>query len=57
LLNASEQGVIVRYNPDVMTATEAAVAAQASCAKYGRHAVPGEIALTGEVFATFSCIR
>jgi hypothetical protein len=57
LLNASEEGVIVRYNPDAMTATEAAAAAQASCAKYGRNAVPGETAVTGEVFATFSCIR
>jgi hypothetical protein len=57
LLNASEEGVIVRYNPDVMTATEAGAVAQAACAKYGRNAVPGEIALTGEVFATYSCVR
>jgi len=57
LLNASEQGVVVRYNPDATTADQAAQAAQASCAQYGRNAVPQGTALTGDVFATFSCVK
>jgi hypothetical protein len=57
LLNASEEGVVVRYNPDAMTSDQAAAAAQASCAKYGRSAVPQGTALTGDVFATFSCVK
>ncbi len=57
LLNASEQGVVVRYNPDATSADQAAALAQASCAKYGRNAVPQGTALTGDVFATFSCVK
>ena len=55
LLNASEQGVVVRYDPNRVTASDAAAAAQGLCAKYGRNAVQGDTALTGEVFVTFSC--
>jgi len=55
LLNESPEGMIVRYDPNRVTATEAAAAAQAACAKYGKHAVQGATGLTGEVFTTFSC--
>jgi len=57
LLNASEEGVVVRYNPDSVTAADAAVAAQASCQRYGRNAVAQETQRTGEVFTTFACVR
>ena len=57
LLNASEEGVVVRYNPDSVTSTDAAAAAQASCQRYGRNAVAQETTRTGEVFTTFTCVR
>jgi hypothetical protein len=57
LLNASEEGVMVRYDPTAVTPDEAAAAAQASCAKYGRNAVPQNTALTGEAFTSFSCVK
>src|SRR5579864_8118883 len=57
LLNASEEGVVVRYNPDSVTAADAAAAAQASCQRYGRNAAAQETQRTGEVFTTFACVR
>jgi len=57
LLNASEEGVVIRYNPDAVTAADAAAAAQASCQRYGRNAVAKETQRTGEVFTTFACVR
>ena len=57
LLNASEEGVVVRYNPGLTTTAEASAAAQASCQRYGRNAVAQGTALTGDVFATFSCVK
>jgi hypothetical protein len=56
LLNASEEGVIVRYGAG-STPAQALAAAQASCAKYGRHAVQQGIGVTGDVFTTFSCVK
>ncbi len=57
LLNASPEGVVVRYNPGTVTPAQAAAAAQASCQKYGRNAVPQGSGMTGDVFATFTCVR
>lgn len=57
LLNASEEGVVVRYAPGSATTAQALAAAQASCAKYGRHAVQQGIGVTGDVFTTFSCVK
>jgi len=57
LLNASEEGVVIRYNPDSATAADATAAAQASCQRYGRNAVAQETQRTGEVFTTFVCVR
>ena len=57
LLNASEEGVVVRYDPGSVTSAEALSAAQASCQRYGRKAVAQGTALTGDVFATFSCVK
>jgi hypothetical protein len=57
LLNASEEGVVVRYNPDSVTSADAVAAAQASCQRYGRNAVAQETQRTGEVFTTFACVR
>jgi hypothetical protein len=57
LLNASEEGVIVRYSPGSVTTAQALAAAQASCAKYGRHAEQQGTGLTGDVFVTFSCVK
>jgi hypothetical protein len=57
LLNASEEGVVVRYSPGSVTAAEAFAAAQASCQRYGRNAVAQGTALTGDVFANFSCVK
>jgi len=57
LLNESEQGVVVRYDPNAVSASDAAAAAEASCRKYGRSAVPQGTGLTGDVFATFSCVK
>lgn len=57
LLNASEEGVVVRYGPGSATAAEAFAAAQASCQHYGRNAVAQGTGLTGDVFATFSCVK
>ena len=57
LLNASEEGVVVRYDPGTVTAAQALAAAQASCGKYGRKAVAQGTALTGDIFATYSCVK
>jgi len=57
LLNASEEGVVVRYNPSSVTATEANAAAQASCQRFGRNAVLQGTGLTGEIFATYYCVK
>jgi len=57
LLNAGEEGVVVRYNPGSTTADQAAAAAQAWCGKYGRRAVAQGTGITGDVFATFSCVK
>jgi hypothetical protein len=57
LLNASEQGVVVRYGPGSGTAAEAFAAAQASCQRYGRNAVAQGTSQTGDIFATFSCVK
>lgn len=57
LLNKSEQGVIVRYNPSAVTAAEATALAQTACAKYGRNAIQQGTGITGEIFATFSCVK
>jgi hypothetical protein len=57
VLNESEQGVAVRYNPSTVTAAEATAAAQAACAKYGRNAVQQGTGITGEILATFSCVK
>ena len=57
LLNPSEEGVVVRYDPGTVTSAEALAAAQASCAKYGRKAVAQGTALTGDIFATYSCVK
>jgi hypothetical protein len=57
LLNPSEEGVIVRYSPGSVTAAQAFAAAQASCQRYGRNAVAQGTGLTGDVFATFSCVK
>lgn len=57
LLNASEEGVIVRYSPGSVTTAQASAAAQASCAKYGRRAVQQGTSSTGDVFITFSCVK
>lgn len=57
VLDSSEEGVVVRYDPNAVTATEATAAAQSACAKYGRNAVPGGTAMTGDVFASFTCTK
>jgi hypothetical protein len=57
LLNASEQGVVVRYNPSALTRTDALAAAQASCQRFGRNAILQDTAMTGEMFATYSCVK
>jgi len=57
LLNASEQGVVVRYNPSSTSAAEALAAAQASCQRFGRTALLQDTAVTGEMFATYTCVK
>jgi hypothetical protein len=57
LLNASEQGVVVRYGAGSVTAADAFAAAQASCQRYGRNAVAQGTSQTGDIFATFSCVK
>jgi len=57
LLNASEEGVVVRYSPESVTSAQAKAAAQASCQRYGRNAVAQGTAITGDVFATFTCVK
>ena len=57
LLNASEEGVVVRYDPSSVSAAQALAAAQASCQRYGRKAVAQDTALTGEMFVTYSCVK
>lgn len=57
LLNASEEGVVVRYNPSALNRADALAAAQASCQRFGRNAVLQDTAMTGEMFATYSCVK
>jgi uncharacterized protein YcfL len=56
LLNASEEGVVVRYSQGSATSADAAAAAAKFCGQYGRKAVEGEgNEMTGDTFVTFSC--
>lgn len=56
LLNASEEGVVVRYSQGSATSADAAAAAERFCGQYGRKAVEGEgNEMTGDTFVTFSC--
>ncbi len=57
VLNASEEGVVVRYSPGSATAADALAAAQASCQHYGRNAVAQGTGMTGDIFATFTCVK
>ena len=57
VLNASEEGVVVRYSPGSATAADAFAAAQASCQRYGRNAVAQGTGATGDIFATFTCVK
>lgn len=55
LLNASPEGVVVRYSQG-STSADAVVAATQYCAQYGRTAVQGEgNAATGDTFVSFTC--
>jgi hypothetical protein len=56
LLNASPEGVVVRYSQASTTSADAAAAAKKYCAQYGREAVQGEgNAATGDTFVSFTC--
>jgi hypothetical protein len=57
VLNESQEGLVVRYNPNGTTAEEAAAVAQKTCGKYGRKAVFKASGFTGDTFATFSCVK
>ena len=57
VLNESQMGLVVRYNPDAVTPAEAKATAQKVCAKYGRNAVFKGLGITGDVFATYSCVK
>lgn len=56
LLNASPEGVVVRYSQAVATYDDAALAAAKFCAQYKRKAVAGDSnAMTGDTFVSFRC--
>ncbi|HVA12454.1 MAG TPA: hypothetical protein VNF99_04330 [Stellaceae bacterium] len=56
LLNASAEGLVVRYNQSDATSADATAAAQNYCARYGRKAVPGEGSeQTGDTFVAYTC--
>jgi hypothetical protein len=56
LLNASEEGVVVRYSQSSVTSADAITAADKFCGQYGRKAVQGEASLlTGDTYVSFSC--
>lgn len=56
LLNASEEGVVVRYSQGSATSADATAAAEKLCGQYGRKAVEGEgNEMTGDTFVTFTC--
>jgi hypothetical protein len=57
VLNESQEGMVVRYNPNAVSSAEAAAAAQKVCATYGRKAVFKAIGFTGDVFATYACVK
>lgn len=57
LLNASPEGVVVRYDPMFTTAAAAKTAAQAFCARYHRIAVVGASSGTAETFTSFACVK
>jgi hypothetical protein len=57
VLNESQEGMVVRYNPDSVSTAEAAATAQKVCAKYGRKAVFKTSGLTGDMFATYACVK
>jgi uncharacterized protein with PIN domain len=57
VLNESQEGMVVRYNPNAVSTAEAAATAQKVCAKYGRKAVFKASAVTGDVFATYACVK
>jgi hypothetical protein len=57
LLNASQEGLVVRYNPGNTSTASALAAAQEHCAKYGRTAAFESSGMTGDIFATYFCVK
>ncbi len=57
VLNESQEGLVVRYNPDSVTSAEATALAQKTCDKYGRKAVYRDKGFTGDVFVTYACVK
>ena len=57
LLNASPEGVVVRYDPMVTSAADAAAAAQEACARYHRKGVQRGSAGTADTFTSFACVK
>jgi hypothetical protein len=57
VLNESQEGLVVRYNPDSVTSAEATALAQKTCDKYGRKAVLKNKGFTSDVFATYTCVK
>jgi hypothetical protein len=56
LLNASPEGVVVRYSQGGTTSADAMTAATHYCAQYGRQAVQGDAnSATGDTFVSFTC--
>lgn len=56
LLNASPEGVVVRYSQASATYNDAALAAAKFCAQYKRKAVTGDSnSMTGDTFVSFRC--
>lgn len=56
LLNASPEGVVVRYSQARATYDDAAQAAAKFCAQYKRKAVTGDSnTMTGDTFVSFRC--
>ncbi len=56
LLNASPEGVVVRYSQGSTTSADAVAAAAKHCAQYGRQAVQGDgNSATGDTFVSFTC--
>jgi hypothetical protein len=57
ILNASPEGLVVRYNPNNTTTASALTAAQGECAKFGRNAKFEGSGMSGDIFSTYSCVK